>query len=72
MPDQRSTQDQIEYLAVLLDDQEWPELAAWVRGEPLPDGYDIFYVVKVASKEAVLHGLYDADDWLKRKLPEEE
>lgn len=69
MPDQRSTQDQIDYLAVLLEDDERPELAAWVRGEkPKPNIEGLI----VVSKTAVRAGLYDADDWVRRQFPEEE
>jgi hypothetical protein len=69
MQDQRSTQDQIDYLAVILDDQEEPELAAWVRGEkPKPSIEGLI----VASKTAIRAGLYDADDWVRHQFPEEE
>lgn len=68
MPDQRATSDQIDYLVDLLDDVEAPQVAALVRErKPLnPE------TIAFASKIAVLHGLYDADDWLKRQLPEED
>lgn len=67
-PCQSALEDQINYLAGLLEDVEQPDLAAWVRGEgPKPSVEGLITV----SRTAVRAGLYDADDWVRRQFPQE-
>lgn len=65
MPRQDSTTDQLDDVAKAALREGIPSVGEWIKGGPMPPREDAWK----ARKLAVSLGCYDADDWMRSRMP---